>query len=153
MGLNGKLEVEVDIKSCGNAFYEFFMRNPHHISNISPHNIHVVAAHEGDFGLPGSVIYWNYSLDGKKCHAKEVVEAVDEANKRARFKVVEGDPLKDYKSLTTTVHVIPNNIGGVSVVKWMIEFEKTTDDGPYPTNMIDLCISVTKNIENHHLKP
>ncbi|KAK9671458.1 hypothetical protein RND81_12G031300 [Saponaria officinalis] len=151
MGVSGKFEVEVDIKSCGDLFHELFKSKPHHISNITPDHIHGCEVHEGDFGLPGSVINWNYTLEGKKCVAKEVVEAVDVANKTVRFRIIEGDLLKDFKSMTITVHVIPNK-GGVTGVKWIIEFEKIVDDGPYPTGLIDFCIAVTKNIENHHLK-
>ncbi|KAL2929996.1 MLP-like protein 31 [Bienertia sinuspersici] len=150
MGVKGKLDVEVDIKSHGDLFHELFGKKPHHVPNITPDKIHTCDVHEGDFGKPGSIISWNYTLDGKKCVAKELVEAIDEENKSVRFKIIEGDLLKEFKSLTISVHVVPR--GELTAVLWSAEFEKIADDGPYPTKIMDFCIHVTRDVESHHLK-
>ncbi|MGV7468058.1 hypothetical protein PJI21_29180, partial [Mycobacterium kansasii] len=73
--MSGKFEVEVDIKSCGDLFHELFKSKPHEISNISPDKVHGCEVHEGDFGHPGSIIKWDYTLEGKKHVAKEIIEA------------------------------------------------------------------------------
>jgi len=88
--------------------------------------------------------------DGKKCVAKEIVEAIDKENKSIRFKIIEGDLLNEFKSFALTVQVIPR--GERTGVKWTAEFEKIHDDGPYPTKLIEFCIAVTRDIESHHLK-
>lgn len=67
-----------------------------------------------------------------------------------RFKVIEGDLLKEFKSFTIIVHVIPKD--KITGVKWIFEFEKIHDEGPYPTKLIDYCVALTKDIEAHHLK-
>ncbi|KAK9671459.1 hypothetical protein RND81_12G031400 [Saponaria officinalis] len=149
MGITGTLAVEVDIKSGGDVFHEIFSTRPHHVATMSP-NIHGCDVHDGEFGKPGSVIFWEYTLlDGKKCVAKEIIEKIDEENKLVRFKIIEGDLLKEFKSFTLSVHVLPR--GELTGVQWIAEFEKIDDSGPYPTKLMDFLISVTKDIEKHHL--
>ncbi|KAJ8427287.1 hypothetical protein Cgig2_004338 [Carnegiea gigantea] len=168
MGIKGKLEVEVDIKISGDLFHELFGSRPHHVPNITPDKIHNCEVHEGEFGKPGSVLYWNYTLgqlllwweenellltdadDGKKCVAKVIVEAIDKENKCIRFKVIEGDLLNEFKSLTVNMQAIP--MGEVTGVKWIAEFEKIHDDGPYPAKLMDFAVAITRDIEAHHLK-
>ncbi|XP_074302943.1 MLP-like protein 31 [Silene latifolia] len=87
--------------------------------------------------------------DGKKCVAKELIEVIDEENQLVRFKIIDGDLLKEFKSFTLTVHVLPR--GELTGVKWISEFEKIDESVPYPTKLIDFCIAVTKDIETHHL--
>ncbi len=62
MGVIGKLEVEVDIKSHGDLFHELFGQKPHDLPNITPDKVHTCNSHEGEFGKPGSVISWDYTL-------------------------------------------------------------------------------------------
>ncbi|KAH9624043.1 hypothetical protein KSS87_019112 [Heliosperma pusillum] len=150
MRVIGKFEVEVDIEGGGgDVFHEIFSTRPHDISAISPANIHGVEVHEGDFGKPGSVLLWNYTIEGKKCVAKQIVEVIDEENKLVRFKKIDGDLLKEFKSITLTLHVVPR--GDLTGVKWIAEFEKIDESMPYPTKLLDLCIAITKDIETHHL--
>lgn len=62
MGVLGKMEVEVDIKCSGDVFHQLWGTKPHHICSITPHKIQGCQVHEGDFGQPGSIVLWNYSL-------------------------------------------------------------------------------------------
>ncbi|KAL2901826.1 MLP-like protein 31 [Bienertia sinuspersici] len=135
MGVLGKMEVEVDIKSSGDVFHELFGSKPHHVSNITPDKVHGCNVHEGEFGQPGSVVAWDYTID--------------EENKLLRFKHIEGSLLEEYKSFISTIHVI--NKGEISAVKWTMDFEKLDDYGPYPTKIMDFVIGVTRDIEAHHL--
>ncbi|KAH9613718.1 hypothetical protein KSS87_004875 [Heliosperma pusillum] len=144
-----KLEVEVDIKSSGDVFHELLKMDPHHMSNIVPNQIHACHLHEGEFGQIGSIIEWNYTIEGKKCFTKEVIEAIDEEKKIIKFRVIEGDYFTDYKNMLISVHVIPK--GDIDAILWEIEFERFDDHGPYPTNLMDYFISVTRDVEAHHL--
>ncbi|KAL9231104.1 hypothetical protein vseg_006367 [Gypsophila vaccaria] len=151
MGVTGKLVVEVDIKASGDVFHELFGANPHHIPNMSPDQIHGCDLHEGDFGKPGSIIEWEYTCEGEKCIARELVEEVDEEKKLVRYKLIEGSTcLKDYKSVTAIMQVIPK--GDIDAIMWTLEFEKFADIGPYPTALLDLAIVVTRDIEAHHVQ-
>lgn len=62
MGLTGKLEIEVEIKSPADKFYNTFRRNAHHIPNICSDKVHKIDVHEGDWETPGSVKNWGYTL-------------------------------------------------------------------------------------------
>ncbi|XP_057521245.1 MLP-like protein 43 [Amaranthus tricolor] len=150
MGLQGKMEVEVDIKSCGDVFHELWSTKPHHVSNIVPDKIHGCDVHEGDYGHVGSIILWTYTHDGRKCTAKEEIEAIDEENKLIRLKIIEGEILEEFKNFTCTIHVIDK--GEICGVKWIFEFEKIHDHGPYPTDLMDFAIGITRDIESHHLQ-
>ncbi|CAL5338928.1 unnamed protein product [Camellia sinensis] len=150
MGLTGKLVRQVEIKSDGDVFHELFRDKPHHISTMSPANIHGVDLHEGDWGHVGSVISWNYTRDGKKKVGKEVVEAIDEENKSVTFRVIEGDLTELYKAFKVTVHV--DTKGENNLVTWTFEYEKKSENVEDPNAWMDLIINVTKDIETHHLK-
>ncbi|XP_058183505.1 kirola-like isoform X2 [Rhododendron vialii] len=148
--LKCKLERQVEIKSDGDVFHELFRYKPHHISTISPANIHGVDLHEGDWGNVGSIITWNYTHDGKKKSAKEILEAVDEETKTVTFKVIEGDLTELYKDFKGTVHV--DTKGESNLVTWTFEYEKLNDEVEDPNTLMDFTINVTKDIETHHLK-
>ncbi|XP_074262933.1 MLP-like protein 43 [Silene latifolia] len=150
MGVTGKLEVEVDIKASGDVFHELLGKRPHHVSNMVPDHIHGCDLHEGEFGELGSILKWDYTLDGKKSADKHLVEVIDEENKILRIKLMEGsDLLQVYKSMKISLHVIPK--GDIDAILWKIEFERFDDFGPYPTNVMDFIIKVTRDLEAHHV--
>ncbi|KAM7463432.1 hypothetical protein LguiA_031553 [Lonicera macranthoides] len=148
MGLTGKLFAQVEIKSDGDSFHHLFRHKPHHLSKISPKHVQSCDLHEGEFGKVGSVVFWKYVHDGKECVAKEVIEAIDEEKKSITFKLIEGDLLHSYKSFRFTMHV--DKIGEKHLVTWTLDYEKIHEDIPHPTKVIDLVLSVTKDIETHH---
>ncbi|KAL2920982.1 MLP-like protein 31 [Bienertia sinuspersici] len=149
MGMKGKIEVEFEVNCHCDILHEVFGSRPHHVSSMSPLKVHGCDVHEGEFGKPGSVICWDYTHNGKRCVAKELIETMDEENKLVRFKVIEGDLLDEFKIITIVLQVISNE--ETNGVKWTVEFEKIHDDGHYPTKFMDLLIEVTKDIENHHI--
>ncbi|KAL9231110.1 hypothetical protein vseg_006373 [Gypsophila vaccaria] len=152
MGVTGKLEIEVDIKSSGDVFHELLGNNPHTVSDIIPDHVHSCDLHEGDeFGKAGSILQWEYTCEGKKCILKERIEEIDEEKRFIRYTVVEGSTvLEDLKSMNISMQVIPK--GEIDAIMWTFEFEKIHDLGPYPTAFMDFVISGTRGVEAHHLK-
>ncbi|KAL9229251.1 hypothetical protein vseg_004737 [Gypsophila vaccaria] len=148
MGVKGKVEVELEIKSCGDLYHEIFKSKPHHVPNITPDRMHACNYDDSTYGQPGSEARWEYTLGGKKCYVKTIVEA-DEANQTVKFTYTEGDVFDEFKSLVGILQVIPK--GETSTVKWTAVFEKISDDGPYPTHITDFWIAMTRDIEAHHL--
>ncbi|XP_027100313.2 kirola [Coffea arabica] len=148
--LNGKLVNQIEIKSDGDVFHEIFRHRPHHVSTMSPTHIQGCELHDGNWGTVGSVIFWNYTHDGKKKVAKEVIQAIDEAKRSITFKVIEGDLLELYKTFIITVHV--DTHGKSNLVTWTLEYEKKNPNIPDPNTLMDFCLHVTKDIETHHLK-
>ncbi|KAL0424629.1 UNVERIFIED_CONTAM: Kirola [Sesamum radiatum] len=149
MALSGKLVSQIDIKCDGDVFHEIFRERPHHISGMSPDKIQNCDLHDGQWGTVGSVIYWNYTHDGKERVAKEIIEAIDEEKKSVTFKVIEGDLMELYKTIKLTVHV--DTTGDDNLVTWTIEYEKLNEDVPDPNTLMEFCLHVTKDIERHHV--
>ncbi|CAA3026953.1 kirola-like [Olea europaea subsp. europaea] len=149
MALTGKLLSQIDIKSDGDVFHEIFRERPHHISGMSPANIQKCDLHQGQWGTVGSVIFWNYTHDGKARVAKEIIEAIHEEKKSVTFKVIEGDLMDLYNNFKLTVHVDTN--GNNNLVTWTLEYEKKDENVADPNTLMDLCLAVTKDIESHHL--
>ncbi|KAG5608386.1 hypothetical protein H5410_019667 [Solanum commersonii] len=105
---------------------------------------------KGEWGVVGSVIFWNFTLDGKEKVSKHIVVTIDEEKKLVKFKVIEGDILEEYKSCSFTVHV--ESKGENNLVTWIIEYEKKNANVPDPHTYMELCLNISKDIETHHLK-
>uniref|UniRef100_A0A6N2KRI5 Bet v I/Major latex protein domain-containing protein n=1 Tax=Salix viminalis TaxID=40686 RepID=A0A6N2KRI5_SALVM len=152
MVLQGILETEIEIMAPAAKFFNIFRNQNHHIPNISD-SIHAIELHEGDWETPGSVKQWTYTLDGNTpLSVKETVEEVDEQNKRVKFNCFEGEVLNEFKSFRSTVQVTPKD-GEGSLVKWTIEFEKLNEDIPSPDAYLELVQKLTKDIDDHLVKP
>ncbi|KVI05460.1 hypothetical protein Ccrd_016238 [Cynara cardunculus var. scolymus] len=63
--------------------------------------------------------------------------------------VIGGDILEAYKTFLITVHV--ETTGEENVVTWTFHYEKLNDKVEDPDSLMDFCLRVTKDIENHHL--
>ncbi|XP_028758953.1 MLP-like protein 31 [Neltuma alba] len=72
--------------------------------------------------IVGSIVVWNYVLDGKEGVAKDVIEALDSTKNLIIFRVIEGDLLKHYKSFKFIIQVSPKAKG--SVAHWSLDYEK-----------------------------
>ncbi|KAL1803425.1 hypothetical protein ACET3Z_032072 [Daucus carota] len=133
--LSGKLESKTEIKSDRNVFHQLFRDETHHISCLSPERVHGVELIQ----------------DEKAEISKELIEEIDEEKKSIRFKVVGGDPLKQYKAFTF-VSKVDKKDDNTYIVTWTIEYEKLHEAVPPPNAMMNHCIQVTKYIENRQLQ-
>ncbi|KAJ9708437.1 hypothetical protein PVL29_000465 [Vitis rotundifolia] len=150
MALTGKLEVDMEINSPADKFYNIFRRQAHHIPNICSDKVHQIDVHEGDWETPGSVKNWGYTLGGTSMSLKETVESVDDENKLITFKVLDGEIMNHFKSFKSNLQVKAKDEG--SLVKWTLEYEKVNEDVPNPDAYLEFAVNVTKDIESHHLK-
>ncbi|XP_010694240.2 MLP-like protein 31 [Beta vulgaris subsp. vulgaris] len=150
MGVLGKMEVEVDIKLSADKLFRLWASKPYHAVDILPHKYQSCELLEGEFGQPGSVVLWTWFLDGKKRSDKGIFEVLDYENKLLRFKITEGSILQEYKRFTVITQVMEK--GATTTEKWAVEFEKFNDYGPYPNNLMDFFIGVTRDIEAYYLK-
>ncbi|XP_057960807.1 MLP-like protein 43 [Malania oleifera] len=142
-GLAEKLEVEAEIKSPADKFYNIFRRQMHHLPNCSA-RVHNINLHQGGWETEGSIKQWTYVADGKVETAKEKV-VVDEKNRMVTLVVVEGDPLKYYKAYSVILKVIPKGEGGIA--KWTLEYEKLNEDAPDPHAYLDLALNITRDLD------
>ncbi|KAM7275516.1 hypothetical protein ACFE04_017382 [Oxalis oulophora] len=145
--LYGKLETDVEIKATPKQFHEVFSSRPHHLSNVSADNIKGVELHEGEWGMPGSVLFWNYYHDGEHKVAKTKIEAVDEEINSITFSILEGDLLKEYKTFTSTLVITPKGTG--SNVHWILEYEKINEQVAHPETLAEFAKEISKDLDSH----
>ncbi|XP_038719275.1 MLP-like protein 31 [Tripterygium wilfordii] len=148
MSVHGKMEVELEVKVSAAQFHEVVSFRPHHISNMTPDHLQGVDLHEGEWGKQGKVISFNYVHDGVPKVAKDRLEVIDDVNYLSSYRVIDGDPLKEYKDLLVTVQATPKGDG--SLVKWTFEYEKLNPDVPDPQSLLDYVVTVSKGIDDHH---
>ncbi|KAL7597905.1 hypothetical protein Lser_V15G26314 [Lactuca serriola] len=86
MALSGKLIGYVEISKKGDVFHDLFRHNPHEIVAIAPNKVHDCELHDGERGAVGSIISWHYT---------HIIEAVNEENHMAVFKVIGGDLVEE----------------------------------------------------------
>ncbi|XP_021723647.1 MLP-like protein 34 [Chenopodium quinoa] len=153
MSLKRKFEGEVEVREgAGDAFHDMYKSRPHHIKHAASNFVQSCDLHHGqDFGVPGSILSWNFTLDGKSSRsAKTEIEEIDEQKRLVRQKITEGDILDgQYKSMICTCHVEPKD-KETCIVKWVIEYEKVHPNIPEPTSLMDALLNAAKDIDDHH---
>ncbi|CAK9324048.1 unnamed protein product [Citrullus colocynthis] len=145
MSLAGKVEAQVEMKAPASKLHEMIVKRPHHISNVSGDKIQGCQLHEGDWGKAGSIISWNYYLDGEAKVAKHLIEAVDEEKKMIIFKVLEADLLKQYSEFRFIIKITSKGKG--SVAHCTLEYEKLHGKVPDSHSMLKLCEEVCRDLD------
>ncbi|XP_021727399.1 MLP-like protein 423 [Chenopodium quinoa] len=127
----GKLEVDVEVKSNPEKFWNSIRDSDKLFPKAFPELYKSIEVLEGDGKDVGSVRLVKFA-EGIPLitMSKEKVDVVDEAKKTVGYSVVEGDILTFYKSFKAQLAVEPKDEG--SLVKWSCEFEKAKDDAPDP---------------------
>ncbi|XP_020891766.1 MLP-like protein 31 [Arabidopsis lyrata subsp. lyrata] len=149
--LVGKLEAEVEIKSSAGKFHHLVSGKPHHITKAAPGHIQGCELHEGEWGKVGTVVIWNYFHDGEAKVAKERIEALEPEKNLITFRVLEGDMTKEYKSITFTIQVTPKQGGPGSIVHWLLEYEKISEEVAHPETLLQFCVEMSKGIDEYLL--
>ena len=91
------------------------------------------------------------SADGEAAMTKKRVEAVDPEKNLIKFRVIEGDMMKDFKSFVSTIQVISKHGEPGSVVKWHMEYEKIIVDAGHPETILQLAVEISKDIDEYLL--
>ncbi|KAK9060079.1 hypothetical protein SSX86_020783 [Deinandra increscens subsp. villosa] len=144
MGLSGKKVVKLDIKFPGDVLHGLFRYKLADLLIIAPEYLKTCELQEGEWGAVGSIIKWDYVLDGKKQGLKHNIEAVDEINKLITFNIFDGDLMRVYKSFKA--HVQVEGTGDSSTVTWTLEYEKMNEDVPDPDSIVEVAHNVTKYV-------
>ncbi|EPS59251.1 hypothetical protein M569_15557, partial [Genlisea aurea] len=131
----GRLVVGQEFPSKGDIFHQLLKHNPHALSTTSPQGIQGCVVQEGEFGKQGSVIFWNFTHEGKEKVAKEVIEAVDDEKKLISLRIIGGHILDEYKDFLATFHVETTR-DGKDFVTWTFEYETLNDDVGPPFSLI-----------------
>lgn len=151
----GEIWIDVDIKASAEKFHHMFAKRPHHVSNATPRHIGGVELHEGDWDKVGSIVLWNYihvlGAEGKSKVAKDRIEAVDPEKNLIKFRVLEGDVLKECKTFLITLQVTPKQGGPGSVARWHLEYERIDEKVAHPETLLPFLELMSKEIDEHLL--
>ncbi|CAJ2635075.1 unnamed protein product [Trifolium pratense] len=142
-----KIEMDVPIKATPQQFYDVFCNKTHYVSNVCPDKVKSVDLHEGNWGIEGSIISWNFVLGGKTSISKQRIEDIDKENNKITYKVLGGELLEDYKSIKFIMQIVPQREG--SAVRWIVEYEKLNNNGPNPHPLFHFCVEVIKYVDAH----
>ncbi|KAM7488793.1 hypothetical protein LguiB_026277 [Lonicera macranthoides] len=119
-------ELSVEIKSPGDFFFDVFGTKKALFPKICPNIIPLIDLLEGEWGTPGCTILVHYHLDGAAMISRETIVAVDKENKSITYKLLEGDIMKIFKTVTMTVQ--PTQKSECNFFKWTIIYEKFLDE-------------------------
>ncbi|CAI9091551.1 OLC1v1026612C1 [Oldenlandia corymbosa var. corymbosa] len=146
-----KLVSSTEIKLDGKLIHEILTHKPYCMTSTSPKFIQgVELLDDREWGKVGSVRLWKFiSQDGKTSVAKDIIEAVDDANKSVTFRMIEGDILMVYNTFAITYNF--DKVGGSNLVTCTFEYEKKDDNIPDPHSFMDVCLNGIKDIEAYHL--
>ncbi|KAL1192348.1 MLP-like protein 31 [Cardamine amara subsp. amara] len=147
ISLVGELEVDVEIKASAKKFHQLLTERPQDIAKASPDNIQGCGLREGEFGKVGSVILWNYAIDGQPKVAKERIEAVDLEKNLFAVRVIEGDIMKEFKSFFVTIQTTQKQRGPGSVVKYHFKYERTNEKVDHPEKLLAVFVKMSKDMD------
>ncbi|XP_057961266.1 kirola-like [Malania oleifera] len=152
MDLSGKMAIEQRIKSAADKFYEIYRAKPYLIPTMVPARVQKVELHQGERekAEASAVKQWTYVLEGNVVETLKEKTEVDDEKKMVTFVVLEGDVMKNYKSIKFIVQVLEKGEG--SSVKLGAEFEKLNERVPYPHKYLILAHKVAKEIDAYLLK-
>ncbi|KAI3714211.1 hypothetical protein L1987_72807 [Smallanthus sonchifolius] len=151
MANTGKLDVEVKVKSDADKFWNSIMDSATIFPKVCPELYKTVELVEGDGKSVGSIRMVHFA-EGSPIvkSSKEKIEELDEAKKKVAYSVIDGDMMQYYKCFKASLEVIPEGEG--SLVKWLCEFEKASEEVPDPDIIRDFAVKNFKAIDDYLLK-
>nr|WAK98684.1 MLP-like protein 423 [Nicotiana benthamiana] len=146
MASKGKIDVEVEVKTPADKFWNSIRDSTNLFPKAFPDQYKSIEVVEGDGKSVGSVRLIKYGEGSPLVtFAKEKIESVDEGNKTVVYSVIDGETMKYYKSFKGSLTVSPKGDG--SLVKWCCEFEKASDEVPEPQLIKDFAVKNFKDLD------
>ncbi|CAH8351880.1 unnamed protein product [Eruca vesicaria subsp. sativa] len=143
----GELEVDVEIKAPAQKYYHMLTGRPQDLSKATPDNVKSCDLLEGEFGKVGSILFWNYVIDGQLKVVKERIEALEPEKNLMVVKILEGDLMKEFKSFLMTIQATPKQRGPGSVVKCHTKYEKIDEKVPDPESLLAAFVKASKDMD------
>ncbi|XP_052173448.1 MLP-like protein 423 [Diospyros lotus] len=150
MAFSGKLDVEVEVKTGAEEFWQSIRESTTLFPKAVPHQYKSIHVLEGDGKSVGSVRVVHFAEGSPLVKTtEEKIEAVDEEKKTVAYSVVGGDILKYYKNFKATL-VVSSKDGG-SKVKWDCQFEKASEEVPSPNLIRDFAVQTFQDLDAYLL--
>ncbi|XP_028783881.1 MLP-like protein 423 [Neltuma alba] len=148
MAATGKIEVEVEVKSNADKFWQTLRDSSSIFPKALSHDYKSIEVIEGDGKAPGSVRHIFYG-EGSPIvkESKEKIEALDDAKKTVTYSVIDGDLLKYFKHFKGHISVTPKGEG--SLVKWSSEYEKASEEIADPHVIKDFAAKNFQEVDDY----
>eukprot|EP00262_Sarcandra_glabra_P011091 TRINITY_DN26796_c0_g1_i1.p1 TRINITY_DN26796_c0_g1~~TRINITY_DN26796_c0_g1_i1.p1 ORF type:complete len:169 (+),score=45.42 TRINITY_DN26796_c0_g1_i1:50-508(+) len=151
MGSSGKLEVEVELKSGADKFWEAIKESSTLFPKIFPEQYKSIEILEGDGKSVGTIRLLKYGEAMPiVTFSKEKIVAADETNKVVSYSVVEGEIVNFYKNLVATLQITPKGDGHLA--KWSVEYEKANEEVPDPDMIQEMAVKTFNDLDAYLLK-
>ncbi|KAI3453135.1 hypothetical protein Pfo_009798 [Paulownia fortunei] len=144
-----KLELQTQITSPPDIFFDIYKNKTYLMPSISPDKLQSIQVLEGDGKSVGSVRLWTYVM-GVPVIAKDKIVAVDEENKSITFELIGGEVTKCFKSFKATLEATAK--ADMNIVKWVLEYEKASEDVPSPHSHLEFLVNMATEIDAYLLK-
>ncbi|TMW84098.1 hypothetical protein EJD97_025792, partial [Solanum chilense] len=87
--------------------------------------------------------------EGKEMISKQIIEAIHEEKQMITFIEFEGDIVSKYENFKATLHIDAKD--DTDLVCWTLEYERPNEDLPELISLIKYIVSVTKDVDDHHV--
>ncbi|KAF8390368.1 hypothetical protein HHK36_024893 [Tetracentron sinense] len=147
----GKLEMEVEVKSSADKFWEAISDSATLFPKIFPEQYKSIEIVEGDGKSVGSIRLVKYAEGIPVITvSKEKIEVADAASKSTTYSVIDGDLANFYKNFKASLQIVPKGDG--SLVKWSVEFEKASEEVPDPNLIQEFAVKTFNDLDAYLLK-
>ncbi|KAA8533108.1 hypothetical protein F0562_033359 [Nyssa sinensis] len=141
------LTVQVEVKTQADKFWHSIRDSTTIFPKAFPDQYKSIEVLEGDGKSVGSVRVIKFA-EGLPLVTiqQEKIDMVDEAKKTVSYSITDGDVLKYYKNFKATLVVAPKGDG--SLVQWICEFEKASEEIPDPNIIRDFAVKNFKELDD-----
>ncbi|GAB2280423.1 hypothetical protein Dimus_015056 [Dionaea muscipula] len=154
MGSTGKLEVEVEVKSNPDKFWDGLRNTETVFPKAFPDTYRSIEVVEGDGKSIGSTLLVKFfEVVPMITTTKERIDEVDDEKKVVSYSVIEGDLLNFFKTFKAKVRVAPKGEGDGSLVTWSCDYEKASEEVPaLPEHLRDFAVKTFHGLDAYLLK-
>uniref|UniRef100_A0A2P2J748 MLP-like protein 423 n=1 Tax=Rhizophora mucronata TaxID=61149 RepID=A0A2P2J748_RHIMU len=152
MACSGKLNVDIEVKSAADKFWECIRDSTTLFPKLFPQQYKSIEVLEGDGKAVGSVRLITYAEGSPLVRvSKEKIDFVDEGKKAVSYSVIDGDLLKYYKIFKGHLVIVPKGEG--SLAKWSCEYEKASEDFDAPHIIKDFAVKNLQEVDEYIRNP
>ncbi|CAA0817173.1 Polyketide cyclase/dehydrase and lipid transport superfamily protein [Striga hermonthica] len=145
-----KIELQTQIRSSPSKLFDVYKNKIYLMPKICPNKVEKVDVLEGDGKSLGSVRLWTYVM-GVPVIAKDKIVAVDEEKRSITFELIDGEVTKYFNHFKATF-VATTAKANMNLVKWILEYEKASEDVPNPSGHLEFLANMVMEIDAYLFK-
>jgi hypothetical protein len=150
MATNGKLEVEVEVKSNADKFWNTLKDCATIFPKAFPNDYKTIEILEGDGKSAGSIRLLTLGEGSPLVKIrKERIDDFDDSKRTLTYSVIDGDLLKYFKKFKGHLSVTPKGDG--SLVKWSSEYETNSQEVSDPQLIKEVAVKTFLKVDDYTL--